>query len=223
MLFGDSGEGHSRLRAVRDVVEIVAIVAAGIWAFYIFIYENRIVPAQARQAAQFSATLQKTSDSHGLVGIRLVTKMRNISTVTDDFLGYAVVVSGQRISPTKTPDVLTFRNGAADLTADYHSSPRVPVYVQGFITTLGDPKRGSGLPLEPGAEATNEYVFYVHSGAYNRLRATIIARFVRLGHASVPTSFARDASGFPVFLPKNISDDIEQFASNVAALDLNGK
>ena len=30
---------------VRDVVEVIAIVAAGIWAFYVFAYENRIKPS----------------------------------------------------------------------------------------------------------------------------------------------------------------------------------
>jgi hypothetical protein len=49
MLFGGSKQArdHHAVAIVRDVVEVVAIIAAGAWAFYIFAYENRIKPAMA--------------------------------------------------------------------------------------------------------------------------------------------------------------------------------
>jgi hypothetical protein len=48
MLFGArrSRDPHA-FAVVRDIVEVVAIVAAGIWAFYVFAYENRIKPSLA--------------------------------------------------------------------------------------------------------------------------------------------------------------------------------
>src|SRR5579872_6317249 len=103
MLFRNDSEHGGTLRNVHDIIEIVAIVAAGIWAFYIFIYENRILPAQAPPAATFAATLEKVSERNGLIGVRLVTKIRNIGTVTDNFLGLAVYVAGQRITPAPKP------------------------------------------------------------------------------------------------------------------------
>ena len=52
MLFSSRDPEHRShlLHLVRDVVEIVAIVLAGAWAFYVFIYENRIVPVVCRHA-----------------------------------------------------------------------------------------------------------------------------------------------------------------------------
>jgi hypothetical protein len=45
LLHDDGNRRHGAIRIVRDVVEIAAIVAAGLWAFYVFVYENRIKPS----------------------------------------------------------------------------------------------------------------------------------------------------------------------------------
>ncbi|MGB8627603.1 MAG: hypothetical protein WCD03_15755 [Candidatus Cybelea sp.] len=47
------------------MVEIVAIVLAGAWAFYVFIYENRIKPSFTDLQTDVSATMQKTSQRDG--------------------------------------------------------------------------------------------------------------------------------------------------------------
>src|SRR5271170_4421999 len=99
-----NGRHRSHVTAmIRDVVEVVAILAAGAWAFYIFIYENRIVPATAHPEVNFAASLQKVSRHNGLIGVRLETDMRNIGTVHAHFLGFAVAVVGERIEPVASP------------------------------------------------------------------------------------------------------------------------
>ena len=55
----DRNGRDDRIAVVRDVVEVVAIVAAGIWAFYIFAYENSFKPSHAPPAINVKTTLQK--------------------------------------------------------------------------------------------------------------------------------------------------------------------
>ncbi len=111
MMFGrrertDDPNGSSLTR-VRDIVEIVAIVAAGIWAFYIFVYENRIRPSSAQPEVNISASLQRLSEQHGLIGVGLHIDLRNVGTVNAHFLGLAFNVFGKRVesaSPAMPPN-----------------------------------------------------------------------------------------------------------------------
>jgi hypothetical protein len=63
----------STLTMVRDIVEIVAIVAAGIWAFYVFVYENRIKPTLQPPDVTITGSIERIGRVHGLDTIRLTT------------------------------------------------------------------------------------------------------------------------------------------------------
>jgi len=105
MLFGRARRPNRHaIAVVRDVVEIVAIIAAGAWAFYIFAYENRIKPATADPEVNVTASMQRLSDRNGLIAVSLHLQLHNIGTVRAHFLGMAVNVYGQRIvEGTQTP------------------------------------------------------------------------------------------------------------------------
>ena len=99
----DPGHRSHRVRIVRDVVEIVAILAAGFWAFYVFVYENRIKPSFSDPQVSVGATLEKTSQSGGAVGVLLKTNIRNEGSVRFDFAGYYVTVLATRMTLSKRP------------------------------------------------------------------------------------------------------------------------
>jgi hypothetical protein len=44
----------------------VAIVVAGLWAFYVFAYENRIKPSFTNPQVEFNATMTKGAEQNGL-------------------------------------------------------------------------------------------------------------------------------------------------------------
>ncbi len=103
MLFGGkrgSSRRHS-VAVVRDIVEVTAIVVAGIWAFYIFAYENRIKPSMADPDVNVTASMQRLSERNGFIAVGLHLELHNVGTVRAHFLGMAVNVYGQRISPAK--------------------------------------------------------------------------------------------------------------------------
>lgn len=103
MMFShDDSDRVSWIRIGRDSVEILAIVAAGIWAFYVFAYENRIKPSLGNPEVAFSATMSKVSEHNGMIGIQLNTEMRNVGSVKAHFLGYVIWVSGRKFDPQTT-------------------------------------------------------------------------------------------------------------------------
>jgi hypothetical protein len=108
MLFGGK-RGLTNLRSphliaiLRDVVEVLAIIAAGVWAFYIFAYENRIKPSMANPDVDVTASIQRIGEQNGLVAIGLHMRLHNIGTVKAHFLGIAVNVYGQRVVSSAPP------------------------------------------------------------------------------------------------------------------------
>lgn len=103
MLFGNRHEGRAHIIAVmRDVVEIVAIVAAGCWAFYIFAYENRIKPSLADPHVDVTASLRNLGEHHGPIAIEYHQELHNVGTVAAIFLGLALNIDGRRVTVTKT-------------------------------------------------------------------------------------------------------------------------
>ena len=63
---------------MRDVVEILAIVAAGAWAFYTFVYENQIKPTLEKPEAQVESVLTKLGERNGLVAVRSRVTIANV-------------------------------------------------------------------------------------------------------------------------------------------------
>jgi len=153
MLFGGAKDPRHHLTTiVRDVVEVVAIIAAGIWAFYIFAYENRIKPSLAEPDVNVTASMVRLGEHNGLIAVGMHLRFHNVGTVKAHFLGVAVNVYGQRVVAAvrpapASPGVLYEFDGF------YGKQPRVPVYSSAFITYLGNPSTGQDFSLDPGTNS----------------------------------------------------------------------
>lgn len=206
---------------VRDTVEVIAIVAAGIWAFYVFVYENRIVPAMAQPDINYSATLEKVSRHNGLVGIQLQTEMHNVGTVRVHLLGYATAVLGERIEAVASPipPLQTFQ--AVKFEPFSRTSDARVVYEEAQLTALADARVKKDDALDPGGDQRLETIFYVPENRFDRLTVYMVARYTRNEDRVTPTQLVIDKRGLPAFHVKPGSG-AEQFADFLTELDLNG-
>ncbi len=205
---------------IRDIVEIVAILAAGIWAFYVFIYENRILPSQAQPEVNFTASLAKVSQHNGLVGVRMDTDIHNIGTVRAHFLGVATAVVGQRILPTVSARPAIVTTDAVSRAPFYTASKNAIVYENAYVTALGDPRTGQDLPLEPGNDVRSETIFYVPERRFDRLSVYVVGRFTRDDDKPIPTRLYEGKDGLPRFTRGG--SNVSEFSTYVTSLDLNG-
>jgi hypothetical protein len=172
---------------VRDVVEVIAIVAAGIWAFYVFAYENRIKPSLADPNVDVSASMRKLSEHNGLIGVGLDVQFHNVGTVRAHFLGLAINVYGQRIVAGALTNVPKPAPTGYEYAGFYRATPPLPVYSYAFITHLGDPKSLKDLPLDPGSTAKYERTFYVPRGRFDLLTLGIDAPYTKFEASTVPS------------------------------------
>lgn len=87
----------TRAEQIRTAVEIVAIVAAGLWALYTFVYEQRIKPLE--EAPQFSlpTTVDQGPTTNGVVFLTIHKRLENTGNVPVDIAAESLNVYGERI------------------------------------------------------------------------------------------------------------------------------
>jgi hypothetical protein len=214
----DNAHG-SLLTKVRDVVEIVAIVAAGIWAFYTFAYENRIKPSLAQPEVNISALLQRLGEQHGLIGVGLRIDLRNVGTVNAHFLGLAVNVFGKQVAPA-TPTVPRTREPLNYEYQGYYTVGRsIPVYSWSYVTHLGNPRTGVDTELDPGTSIENYRVFYIPKGKFDLLTVGIDAPYTKL-ETTQPTHLSVGSDGAVRVVTPLTADTQEYNIEPVTSLDV---
>jgi hypothetical protein len=171
---------------VRDTVEVVAIVAAGIWAFYVFAYENRIKPSLADPNVNVIASMQRLSSRNGLIAVGLHVELRNVGTVKAHFLGMAFNVFGRRIVAARPHVVLQREALSYDFDGFYRAQPKIPVYSYAYVTHLGNPSTGQDAEIDPGGAIENDRTFYVPQGRFDLLTLGIDAPFTKFDE-TIPT------------------------------------
>jgi hypothetical protein len=217
-------EGEHRRRAiwvVRDVVEVVAILAAGIWAFYTFAYENRIKPSLAEPDLNFVVTMQKLGTHGGLTGVRLHTEIHNVGTVQANIVGLSYWVLGKRVELASRRRAPVVANGTATLQAFYRESRGTPVFGEAYLTDMADPHSVQRTSLEAGNDFAHDWLFFVPANRFNYLEAHFSARFTKEDR-STPTTITFDRDGVPVFNVPADRSDVDENSAAPSQLDLNG-
>jgi hypothetical protein len=210
VIFGTKRERASHVTAiVRDVVEVVAIVIAGFWAFYVFAYENRIKPSFAKPDVNATASMQRLGEHNGLVTVSLRLQLHNVGTVKTNFVGIAINVFGERVVPA-TPPPLPQQPGVRYVFNGYsRTQDKATVYTVAYLTHIGDPKTGAETGLDPGTSTEIQRVFYVPKSRFDLLTMAFDAPFTKYDNITVPSHLAVTPDGTRVVTP--LSSEVDQF------------
>ncbi len=221
MIFGGKREGHSHpATVVRDVVEVVAILAAGIWAFYVFAYENRIKPSMASPEVDVTASIQRLSERNGLIAVGVRLRLHNIGTVKAHFLGVALNVYGQRVLAEQPHPLSEAHPLRYEYDGFYRADARIPVFSYAYVTQLGDPSTGQDTELDPGTTVENYRTFYVPKGRFDLLTVGINAPYTKLEGKTIPTHLVVHPGG-DVSVVTRLTPDIERYNTlPVTSLDV---
>ena len=164
----DRGKGrdlrvHSvptRAEQIRIIVEIVAIVAAGLWALYTFVYVQRIKPLSEAPEFSVGVTVDQGATINGGVFLTIRKRLENTGNVPIDVAAEALSVYGERIVSRLRRIVRVETPTRAEVSADV---PRKSVAVLFSIARLrsgavgGNPRVSFYVP----AHSTDEQVFLV--------------------------------------------------------------
>lgn len=205
-------------RTLRELAEVLAIVLAGLWALYVFVYENRIKPALQPPTPSFSVKMSHVGNDGGLAVVQVDESIQNPGSAEVYFLGYSVTVLGSNVIPLESPAPEKRQTLKSKLQAFYAYSRPQAVYRNAFVTSQGDPRATSGLSVQPGQTTTFSNEFYVPLRRFDHLTAWIKAVYTN-SSTSTATTFTIEPSGLPRFrFPANAP--VYEISTPVAELDL---
>jgi hypothetical protein len=209
---------------LRDAVEVAAIVLAGAWALYVFVYQNGIKPGLAPPALSFSVAMRRVGDDGNLAVIRVDETIHNNGSVRAHFLGHSLTVYGSRVIALKSSAHATSNSDSNILNAYYAYSKEQPVFREAFVTRLGDPRTGVDIFVEPGETLPYTVEFYIPRGRFDRLTTYIASVFTKDDAKSIPTTMTVDRSGRTRFhvSPRSESLTVE-YNALVGEIDLKAK
>ncbi len=190
MLFRrDNPEGsHRQLAIARDLVEIVAIVLAGIWAIYVFIYTDRIEPFQKPVAPAVDASMTVEGARGDLLAVRISQSIKNVGPVQLRVMGRVANISGDNV---RIPDARTLRSISnrplQEVDARYAFSH--------FETAFAYIDR-EAFNLAPGDTFSYSSIVYVPRNRYDALVLDSSFAYTRIPNAA-PVTIVRNQIGVP--------------------------
>ena len=199
LVFGRRGDS-SPFATVRDVVEIVAILVAGIWAIYIFVYEQRIKPANESPSLLVSGSLQKVGERHGLVQLRFSGTVRNAGHGDVSIVALGFSANGIRYTTNGTPFYKSMSPGLSVYQRDARTGAHISVYRQIELTRFVDSRYGGGITVTPGEEVPYSGIFLVKSAEFDAVTLFGSVAFAKAAiNGGYPTKVASNWDGAVYF------------------------
>ncbi len=198
------------LDAVNSAVQTLAILGAGAWGIYTFVYEAKIKPGLAPPTVSVTSTLEKAGMKDGLVAIRSTVTRTNVGQTGVRLLGLAYNVVGVRIRFGGEGAGAEMAAREADLarSASVHSAARYAETGDGeVILRQGTLFEGAtALPtcpshLNPGEAVSRDLVFYVDPSRFNSVRFQVSLSYNKLAAPPVPLAFAVVGGGRLAVVP----------------------
>ncbi|MBC7881357.1 MAG: hypothetical protein H7Y37_08485 [Anaerolineae bacterium] len=93
-----------KAESISHIVQALAILAAGFWAFYTFIYEDRIKPASEPPITSITTSLTPVGKKGPLIAIQAKTQLRNIGKVRIRLLADTFNVIGVTVQTGKSEE-----------------------------------------------------------------------------------------------------------------------
>jgi hypothetical protein len=164
---------QTRAERLRTAVEIVAILAAGLWALYTFVYEQRIKPLSEQPEFSVPTTVTQGPTVNGVTFLAIHKRLENTGNVPIDIAAEALSVYGEKLVHSGRNLQLTKTPFAVELRADV---PRRPVALLFSKVNLrsgavgGNPKTSFYLP--PHSSADEVFLMAVPAHTYPAVLVT---------------------------------------------------
>lgn len=191
----------------RHIIEIVAFIVAAGWAFYIFVYQERIKPADTAPQVQFNVNVIHQPTASGAEFVSLIVEMRNVGSIPFKPAGFAIAAYGYRYLPKMTRSVfVSMRRNVVTLRHSLAES--APDLLQSTYTTFAP--FGSNAPslLRAGGQSTGRFGFGIPRNKYDGIYVKYKWCYVWANNDQVYNPHAyRDKTGayWFAYFPANIA------------------
>jgi hypothetical protein len=201
----------SKVEHWRHLIEIIALISAAAWAFYVFVYQERIKPAgqpvYVESALKVDHQLQRSSVEF----VSVAVDFHSIASSQADLAGVAINVYGWRFL-TRTRHHVFLHPRTSGFTEVYNSlETSNPVMLASFSHLWRPFGGGQILRLDANGNGSVSLWFGVRRGQYDALTVGYTYCFVRTGDQRVyPIKLFHRSDGtltFPSGIENNVPDN----------------
>jgi len=193
----EPGPTHPRfgLETLNTAVQTLAIVGAGAWGVYTFIYEAKIAPGLAPPSVSVTSALERVGQRGDMVAIRSTVTRTNVGQAEVRVLGLTYNVVGVRTRFAAAPAAGAMPDptpGSSTVTqAKYYDEAgggevllRHGVLFEGATASPGNP---SGL--NPGEAVSRDLIFYADPTKFDSIRFLVGLSYAKMSEPPVPLVF----------------------------------
>ncbi len=160
---------------LRHIVEAVALIAAGVWAFYTFIYQEKIKPAGEPATLDDTITVQRVGQDRTRDILEVAIHLHNGGKTEIEVAADGFNVWGDKYATVVKRTTLNALHEQA-INNDY---PRISHQLIRSFVELRDAavngQRGKHTTIEPDGVVTIPYTIVIPRGAYDVIQAEVTA------------------------------------------------
>lgn len=193
----------SRVEHWRHVIEIVAIVIAAAWAFYVFVYQERIKPATAEPQLLHSIAVEHNALEGGKKLVKVDVEFKNVGISDVQLDGLIVNVYGIHYASNAARQIEHPLKGIDKTSFGLIASRPVPLYsfFDEWTSMGGEP--GRHVVITPGLTWTESFAFAIHGGQYDAVNLRFDSCYSRPASRVWNSPEIRQADGTSMWqLPK---------------------
>ena len=191
---------------LNTLVQTLAIVAAGAWGVYTFIYEARIKPGLEPPTVTVTTRLEKAGERDNRIAIRSTVTRKNVGQTGVRVLGLVYNVIGVRAQFNDSPtEIAGSERGRADRVAaarDYTlSEPGTVILHQGTLFTGAGGDDAQPSDLNPGEAVSRDLIVYADRTRYDLVRFEVRLAYTKDNDLPVRLHFEVSTKGTLTLAP----------------------
>jgi len=170
---------RSRAEAINAITQTVALIAAGIWGVYTFIYQAQIAPGLAPPTVTLSSSLEKVGKQNDITAIRMSLTRTNPGQNTVRILAVTYNAVGIKEHFIKEGETNPDFNQAEPNThrinvSRYMGQPeREELLFKEGVLFAGADAHGSVSALSPNESVTREIMLYADRKKFDRIKLKV--------------------------------------------------
>lgn len=185
--------------AANNIVQTIAIVAAGAWAVYTFIYQAKIAPAQEPPSLSVTSTVAEVGHKAGQVAIRSTVTRTNVGHTGVRLLALTYNVIGKKVKFADKiwlgqEPALELSHANLVTAARYYEEPEQQVILRHGLLFKGAARVSGGMEvpesvLKPGESISRDMIFYANRDQFDFIRFQVQLTYAKESDPPTPLRF----------------------------------
>ena len=188
---------------INSAVQTLAILGAGAWAVYTFVYEAKIKPGLEPPSVSVTSSLERAGTRGDLVAIRSTVTRKNVGqtgvrvlALTYNVIGIRTDFAGRANSTSSAfGDANLARSSSVDVARDYVQGAGEVILRHGTLFQGATDQPSAPSELNPGEAVSRDLVFYVDRTRFDSVRFQVSLSYAKLSDPGLPLTFEVDHAG----------------------------